>query len=119
MPAKPTENMNRLETTCAGWKANAPAATFYRLTQAQFDAKVERSRDVRRRLAEAQRVVNGLENERNDVDAENLELEGLIAKAVAGDADYGEDSSLYESIGRKRKSERKHPGRRAAKTDGK
>ena len=115
MAGKPAKDMERLERTCAAWKTHAPDAKFYRMGQAEYDTKIERSRDVRRRLEEARRVVAGLENERNDVDKENLELEGNVANAISGDPDFGEDSTLWEATGRTRKSERKRPGKRAAK----
>lgn len=118
MAAKPMETMNKLEKTSAGWKSNAPDAKFYRLTQAEYDAKVELSRDVRRRLAAANRLVDALENERNDIDKANLATEGLVAKAIGGDPDYGEDSTLWESTGRKRKSEYKRAGRKTTKPAG-
>lgn len=118
MPTTPTKNMDRLENTGLAWKTHAPDAKFYRITQAEYDAKIERSRDVRRRLEETRRVVAGLENERNDVDKENLELESNIANAISGDPDYGEDSTLWEATGRTRKSERARAGRKVVKSAG-
>lgn len=115
MAKSPKSDMEKLEKTAAGWKTHAPDTNFYRLTQAEFEAKIERSRDVRRRLGEAQRLVDSLENERNDVDKENLGIEGFVAKAIGGDADFGEDSTLWESTGRIRKSERKRSGRKTTK----
>jgi len=42
-----------------------------------------------------------------DTDKKNLTLETNIAKAIAGDEKYGDDSALYEGTGRVRKSQRK------------
>lgn len=118
MPRNTVSDMDKLERTGAAWLQHARDAKFYGLLHQEYDVRIERSRDVRRRLEEARRLVAALENERNDVDRENLELEVNIAKAIGGSPDHGEDSTLYEATGRKRKSERKRPGKRVAKTDG-
>lgn len=120
MSANPAKDMEKLERTGAAWNTHAQADKFYGLLHQEYDVRIERSRDVRLRLEEARRLVAALENERNDVDRENLELEGNIANAISGDPNYGENSSLWEATGRKRKSERKRPGKKATKpADGK
>lgn len=107
----PSKIMEQLERTAAGWKTHAPSKKFYNLSQTEFEARVQLSREARERVAEFERQLAAAINQRDDVDKENKAIERNVAKGVAGDSDYGEDSDLWESIGRKRKSERRRPGK--------
>lgn len=112
------KDMEKMERTGAAWLTHARDDKFYGLLHQEYDTRIERSRDVRLRLEEAHRLTAALENERNDVDKQNLELEGNIAKAIGGSPDYGENSTLWEATGRTRKSERKRPGKKTTKASG-
>ena len=48
-----------------------------------------------------------MQNQRDDDDGVTNEAIQKVVKGVAGDADFGEDSDLYEAMGYVRKSERK------------
>lgn len=105
MPMK--TGLEKLEETEAAWETNAPEAKFYNLTLAQFKAQVQLSRDARVQTASRKQQYETAKNQQKDVDKVNLGLEKNVAKAIAGDPNFGEDSDLYEGTGRVRKSERK------------
>lgn len=99
--------LEKLEETEQAWETHAPTDSFYGTTLAQYKNVVKRSRDVRTLIASLKQQLVAAENEKAAADKEGLELEKNIAKGIAGDARYGEDSDLYEGTGRVRKSERK------------
>lgn len=106
---KPIE---QLEATSAAWKMHAPTKVFFGLKQEQFDAKVQRSRDVREQIAQKKLELAALDNDMKTFDKENLEIEKNVVKGIAGDPEHGDDSNLYEATNRVRKSERKNRGGR-------
>ncbi|HLM01211.1 MAG TPA: hypothetical protein VK400_09135 [Pyrinomonadaceae bacterium] len=114
---KPKKALEKLELTEAAWETHAPDAKFYGTTLAQFKAKVETSRAIREQIANLEQQLLAAITERDNVDTENLKLEQNIAKAIAGDPAFGDDSALYEGTGRVRKSERKSGLTRKKKTD--
>ena len=99
--------IEKLEGTELAWETHAGKDKFYDTTLAEYKEKVQRSRDARALVAGLEQQLTAARNTQKAVDAENLELEKNIAKGIAGDASYGEDSDLYEGTGRVRKSERK------------
>jgi hypothetical protein len=104
---KPKKALEKLEGTEAALETHAPLATFYGTTLAQYKARVQLSREARVLVASLEQQLAAALNQRDTIDAENLKLEGNIAKAIAGDPNFGDDSALYEGTGRVRKSERK------------
>ncbi|HEX8371010.1 MAG TPA: hypothetical protein VF604_20870 [Pyrinomonadaceae bacterium] len=114
---KPKKTLEKLELTEAAWETHAPDATFFDTTLAQYKAKVKISRDIRDVIAGLEQQLTAAKTERDNVDAGNLKLEQNVAKAIAGDPDFGDDSALYEGTGRIRKSERKSGLTRKKKTD--
>lgn len=115
MPMK--RGLEKLEETEMAWETHAPNAKFYNMTLAEYKAKVQLSRDARTLAANLQQQLDAAKNQIKDADKENLGLEKNIAKAIAGDPNYGEDSDLYEGTGRIRKSERKTGLTRKKKTE--
>ena len=101
------QKLEKLEETEMAWETHAPNDTFFGMTLAQYKAKVQLSRDARTSVAGIEQQRTAAINNRERVDNENLALEQNIAKAIAGDARYGDDSDLYEGTGRVRKSEKK------------
>ncbi len=97
----------KLEETEVAWETHAPNETFYDTTLAQFKARVQLSRDARALIASLDQQTTAATTQKTTVDNENLALEKNVAKAIAGNKSYGEDSALYEGTGRVRKSERK------------
>ncbi|HEX8248128.1 MAG TPA: hypothetical protein VF599_08155 [Pyrinomonadaceae bacterium] len=113
---KPKKALEKLELTESAWETHAPDATFYGTTLAQYKAKVKVSRDIRDVIAGLEQQLTAAITERDNVDAGNLRLEQNVAKAIAGDANFGDDSALYEGTGRVRKSERRSGLTRKKKT---
>jgi len=103
----PKKALEKLELTEASWETHAPPATFYGTTLTQYKAKVQLSRDARALVASLEQQLTAALNQRDAIDAENLTLEKNVARGIAGDPNFGEDSDLYEGTGRVRKSERK------------
>ena len=100
-------DLEKLEETEVAWATHAGSDRFYGLTLDEYKAKVQLSRESRALIANLEQQLNAAIAERNRIDQENLLLEKNIAKAIAGDPKYGDDSALYEGTGRVRKSERK------------
>lgn len=115
MPMK--TGLEKLEETEAAWETLAPEARFYNMTLAQYKASVQLSRDARTQTANLKQQYGAAKNQEKSVDKANLSLEKNIAKAIAGDPNFGEDSDLYEGTGRVRKSERKTGLTRKKKTE--
>lgn len=113
----PKKALEKLEQTEAAWETHAPEKKFFNLSLAEFKAKVQLSRDARTTLANIEQQRTGAINQRDEVDADNLAIEQNVAKAIAGDPEFGDDSALYEGTGRVRKSERKSGLTRKKKTD--
>jgi len=96
----------KLEETVRGWETNAPDDKFFDLTLTQFKAQVQLSRDAEAEYLQKDEEREAAKNKFKDINKQNIKLEQNIAKAIAGDPRYGDDSTLYESTGRVRKSER-------------
>jgi hypothetical protein len=105
--ATPKKALETLERTEAALETHAPEAIFYGTTVPQYKARVQLSREARALITSLEQQLTAALNQRDTLDAENLKLEGNMAKAIAGDPNYGDDSALYEGTGRVRKSERK------------
>ncbi len=103
----PKKALEKLELTETAWETHAPDKKFYNIGLAEYKAKVQLSRDIRATIANLEQQLTAATNQRDDIDADNLTLEQNVAKAIAGDPNFGDDSDLYEGTGRVRKSERK------------
>lgn len=101
------KGLAKLEETERGWETNAPDAKFFNYTLTQYKASVDLSRQAQARVLELETLLEAARNTSKNVNSVNEELEKNIAKSIAGDPNYGDDSTLYESTGRIRKSERK------------
>jgi hypothetical protein len=112
----PKRALEKLELTEAAWETHAPGAKFYNTTLEQYKEKLKLSRDARILIASLEQQLTSALNQRAAADAENMALEKNIAKAIAGDPNFGDDSALYEGTGRVRKSERKSGLTRKQKT---
>ena len=114
----PKKIIENLEETELSWQTHAPDAKFYNKSLDEYKAQVQLSRDARALIASLEQQLAAAINQRNNVDAANLQLEKKIAKGIAGDAAFGEDSDLYEGTGRIRESERKSGLTRKKKNGG-
>src|SRR6185436_18524873 len=102
----PKSNEERLNRIINGWTNHANDKTFAGMTLAQFKTLVEPSFSSRRKLIDLDLQRAQTVNERDDADAVSMEKADKVVAAVIGDLDFGDDSSLYESFGYTRKSER-------------
>jgi hypothetical protein len=101
------KTLEKLEDTEDSWETNASIAKFYGFSLEQYKAEVQLSRDARELVASCKQQLQAAKIKCKDTDTKNLSLEKNIAKAIAGDKDFGDDSALYEGTGRIRRSERK------------
>ena len=108
----------KLEETERGWEANAPDDKFFELTLAQYKAEVQLSRDAQAEVLQKEQELEIARNKFKDITKRNLKLEQNVAKSIAGDPRHGDDSTLYESTGRVRSSERKTGLTRKKKNSG-
>lgn len=109
--------LEKLEETETAWETHAKEVKFFNTTLAQYKANVQLSRDARTLVANLEQQLTAARNQQKMVDKTNLTLEKNVARGIAGDANFGEDSDLYEGTGRVRKSERKSGLTRKKKSD--
>lgn len=105
-----------------GWKRYATSELFADLTAEQYSGRVAECVQKQNRVTSLEAELEGARNDRDKCFAGMKETSQFIKNAVAGDPAYGPDSSLYESFGYVRKSERKSGLTRrksAGKDDGK
>ncbi len=89
-----------------GWTELAPAATFAGLTLAQYQAAVQPSFDARALVAKLETDLKAAQDARDAADLKTRATNEKVVKAVVADANYGDDSALYERMGYVRKSAR-------------
>ena len=85
---------------------------------AQYKAEVQLSRDAQAEIFQKEEELEAARTKFKVITERNIKLEQNIAKAIAGDPRYGDDSALYESTGRVRKSERQTGLTRKKKNSG-
>lgn len=76
------------------------------MTLPQWKAAIKPSADARATIADLEKQLAAALNVRDDADSESTKAADKVVKAVVGDADYGDDSSLYEAMGYIRASEK-------------
>lgn len=106
-PDSPSANEARINAIEEAWAANAPDATFGKMTLEQFKARVQPSRDAREKVGQLQSELEAALVERDTADGASLAACDDAVKGVVGDPDFGDDSALYGAMGYVRKSERK------------
>jgi len=89
-----------------GWSELAPTATFAGLTLTQYKAAVQPSFDARAQITKLETDLKAAQDTRDQVDATTSSTNDKVVKAVVADANYGDDSALYERMGYVRKSVR-------------
>lgn len=97
----------RREQFVSSWRQHAPEATFANRSLAEFEAETATAMEVRERIDRAQNELAGLIGERKNVDLVMNDLMILIAHAVRGNPEFGENSPLYRALGFVPKNERK------------
>ena len=107
MPTGPKGIEKRLTKIIKAWEELCPAKSFAGLTLDQFKAKVKPSFDARERVREVRLDMTNALNARNDADKVSRKVALKVVQSVVGDVEEGDDSSLYETMGFVRKSERR------------
>ena len=97
----------RREKFVSSWRQHAPEATFANRSLAEFEAETAKAMEVRDRIMMVQNELVGLIGERKNLDLPMSDLMLLIAHAVRGNPEYGENSPLYRALGFVPKNERR------------
>jgi hypothetical protein len=116
MPDSPKSIAERLARITAAWEAHAPNATFAKMTLPEWKTAIKPSADARTTVADLEKKLAAAINVRVDTDKVIMEKADKVVKAMVGDPEYGDDSSLYEAMGYIRDSERKSGLTRKKKT---
>jgi hypothetical protein len=107
MAQSPKDITEASDAIKAGWKKYASAATFAGLTEAQYEAKIQASYDIRSQISEHQKAIDQLIADRELADVATNKTNQLVIKGIVGDVNYGDDSDLYGACGYIRASEKK------------
>ena len=109
----------RRDQFLSSWRKFAPDVTFAGITLAEFEEDSKKPLDVRKDMADAATTLKGLMLKRDKADAALNEEIILIAHAIRGTPEFGEDCEFYRSLGFIPKSERKKntKGRKKAAPD--
>jgi len=109
----------RRDQFLSSWQEFAPDVTFAGISLAQFEEESKKPLDVRKDMADATTKLKGLMLKRDKADASLNDEVILIAHAIRGNPEFGEDCEFYRSLGFIPKSERKKAtqGRKKAAPD--
>lgn len=103
------DSIEKMERYLNAWKTIAPDKKFGGMTLDEFETDVEKSRNARTNVADKENQVTEAIQQRDDVDAVNLDKCLLVKNGVIGDPTEGENSALYQALGFIRKDD-KHSG---------
>ena len=106
MSDSPKDIEARLRMILNAWKTLAQDKEFGAMTAQQFEIFIKPSFDARDQLEVLDDQRTHLLNARDDADQASLAKANAIIAGVAAHPDFGDDSSLWEAMGRTRKSER-------------
>ena len=118
MPNNPKSNEQKMNTMLNAWETLASAKSFGGMTLDQFKAIATPAQTARQRIADLESQMTQAINDRDAGDTAFLAKAQLVVNGVLADPSEGPDSSLYEAIGYRRKSERRSGLTRAKKTAG-
>jgi hypothetical protein len=90
----------------AGWLKYAASAQFGGLTEAQYEAKIKPSYDIRAQIDDLEKTLGQLISDRDAADTVTDKTNQSVVKGIVGDVNYGDDSDLYGACGYVRKSDR-------------
>jgi hypothetical protein len=91
----------------AAWKKYAVATTFGGMTEAQYEAKIKPSYDIRAQISDLEKQLSQLITDRELADAKTKDANSMVVKGIVGDIAYGDDSDIYGACGYVRKSDKK------------
>ena len=118
MGDSPKENEDKLRRTLNAWKTLANDKVFGGMTAEQYEAVINPSFTARQALDDLDNQRTHLINTRTDADEASLAKTTAVVASVVADPAFGPDSSLYEAMGYRRKSERASGLTRAKKPVG-
>lgn len=116
MPEAPGIIEERIKRFINAWETLRPTSTFAGMTLSEFKTRMQPSLDARTHIAGVQAQLAEALSTREDADRASVQLLLLVANAVRGDINEGEDSALYAAMGYVRKSDRKSGLHRLAQT---
>lgn len=97
----------RRKSILDAWKTLAPGVSLNGMTLEQFEEATQKSLDVRQRMAETERAMIALRQERLQEDRKLREKISELVDSVKGHTDYGANSPLYSAFGYVPKNARK------------
>ena len=114
MPNKPypKDITKQAQTVLDKWKQINPSLTIGDLTPEMLQANLTKSLPIQSRITVLKTELTDQQNQRDAIYSDMWEQVKRVRNGIKGI--YGDNSSQYEMIGGKRKSERKRPVRKAA-----
>ena len=106
MSDSPRENEAKLRMILNAWKTLAPDEEFSGQTVVQFEAFIKPSFDTRQQLDALDDQRTNLLTARANADEASLAKANAVLAGVAAHPGFGDNSALWEAMGRTRKSER-------------
>ena len=116
MKSSPTKTMEYLNNVLIPWKELAPDETISDLKVADFETEINKSVNIRVKIANGEAEITNDKQLRDTIDETNYQLAQRIVSAVAGHPKFGKDSGLYDAMGFVTKSARKSGLTRKKKT---
>lgn len=95
----PAAQLERILQAIRAWKLHAPDHTFWGMTLADFQAKAKPSLDADATIMRLRGELRVALAERRVSHGRMLRLVNRVARAVRGNADFGEDSLLLQDLG--------------------
>lgn len=118
MGDSPKDNEDRLRMILNALKTLAPDKQFAAMTATEFEAFIKPSFDIRQELEVLDDQRTNLLTRRETADDASLAKANQIIAGIAAHPEFGDDSALWEAVGRTRRSERASGLTRKGKTDG-
>jgi hypothetical protein len=118
MSDSPRDNEDRLRMILNAWKTLAPDKQFGGMTAQQFETFIQPSFDARQQLEVLDDQRTNLLTARETADEASIAKANAIVAGIASHPEFGDDSALWEAVGRTRKSERSSGLTRKGKTGG-
>lgn len=116
MAQTPKQTLDDINATTSAWSTLAPAASFGGMTLTQYKNKVKASLDARDAVDTLNNQLTAAMDQRDNADAVSADANQKVVKGIVGDANFGDDSDLYDAMGYVRKSDRKSGLSRGSKT---
>ena len=106
----PTDILSKLETSIASWKSIDAFLKFGDLSVDKMQSVLERGEGLRDQIRALEIQLTDLRNQRDEAYTTGWKYITRLRNGIKGI--YGDDSSEYEMVGRKRQSKHKPRSRR-------